>query len=81
MVNDNIRMVLSVSSALSEHWPDLLMDAFLAAMGWMFNRAVSRMDKRHERAENKFEEQDRQLGDHEIRITVIERTGQSHGPQ
>lgn len=63
-----------LDGGLSEHWPDALLAAFLAAMGCLFDHALSRMEKRHERAENKFEEQGKTLGNHETRITVIEKT-------
>ena len=68
-------------SQFSEHWPDLLLAALLAIggglaalIGWFVRRDISSMDKRHERAEDKFQEQDRILYDHETRITVIEKT-------
>ena len=48
-----------------------LMDAFWASLftaifgliGWLGNRAFARMDKRHERAENKFEDVDANIAD------------------
>ena len=59
-------------NGLNEHWPDLAFSAFLALLGWLGNRAFARMDKRHERAENKFEEMDDTLNAHETRISVLE---------
>lgn len=59
---------------LSDHWPDIALATFLAAIGWLLRRDISSMDKRHERAENKFAEQDRAINDHETRITVLEKT-------
>lgn len=56
----------------SEHWPDALVAAFIACMGWLLKRDISAMDKRHERAEDKFETQGSTLGKHETRITVLE---------
>jgi hypothetical protein len=65
---------------VADHWPDLLLAALLAVgggccavIGWFLKRDISGMDKRHERAENKFGEQDKTLSDHETRITVIEK--------
>ena len=48
--------------------------ALVGGIGWLISRAFTRMDRRHERAEDKFEEQDEKLADHETRITVIEKT-------
>lgn len=50
------------------------MAALLAVSGYLMRRDITAMDRRHERAENKFEKVDDQLGDHETRITVIEKT-------
>lgn len=58
----------------SKHWPDVLMAALLAVSGYLMRRDITAMDRRHERAENKFEKVDGQLGNHETRITVIEKT-------
>lgn len=48
--------------------------AIVGGIGWLISRSFARMDKRHERAEDKFEEHDKQIAAHETRITVIERT-------
>lgn len=58
---------------MGEHWPDILMAAFLAAIGWILRRDLTAMDKRHERAEDKFEKIDDEIGEHETRITVLEK--------
>lgn len=49
------------------------MAAFLAAIGWILRRDLTAMDKRHERAEDKFEKIDDEIGEHETRITVLEK--------
>jgi hypothetical protein len=74
---------------LSEHWPDLLMAALLAVIGgfctvigYFLKRDISGMDKRHERAEDKFEKIDDTLGDHRTRITLLEKSeGKNAGKQ
>lgn len=60
--------------SFTEHWPDFLVAAFIACISWLVKRDISAMDKRHERAENKFEKVDDELADHDKRITVIEKT-------
>lgn len=63
-----------LDASFADHWPDIVVASFLAAIGWILRRDISAMDKRHERAEDKFTEQDKVLGDHETRITVVEKT-------
>jgi hypothetical protein len=57
---------------VGDHWIDVFVAALLAVAGYLMRRDITAMDRRHERAENKFEKVDGTLGDHETRLTVIE---------
>lgn len=59
-------------SSLSDHWMDIFVATLIACIGWVLRRDISAMDKRHERAEDKFSKQDEVLSDHHTRITVLE---------
>lgn len=61
------------SLGLAAHWPDILVSAFLALVGYLLRRDISAMDKRHERAEDKLEKLDGSQANHETRITVLEK--------
>lgn len=63
---------LVLNGNLADHWPDFLTAAFIAAIGWLLKRDISGMDKRHERAENKFAEVDKTTAEHDKRIAVLE---------
>lgn len=72
----NEYLAMALDGGFNDHWPDILVSAFIACVGWLLKRDISGMDKRHERAENKFSEHDKTLGEHETRIAIIEdRTG------
>ena len=58
--------------SLGEHWPDIAVTAFLAVVGYLLRRDISAMDKRHERAEDKFEELGKITGSLDTRITILE---------
>lgn len=69
-MNDYIAMF--VDSGLSQHWPDLLMAAFVAFGFWILERSISRNESRHQRAEDNFKEQDKCISGLDTRVTVLE---------
>ena len=59
-------------SALGDHWPDVAFATLVAVIGFLLRRDISALDKRHERAEKKFDQVDEKIGDHETRISILE---------
>jgi len=54
---------------LASHWPDILVATLIALLGYFGSNRFSAMDRRHDKAEEKFDEIDDTLGDHEKRLT------------
>jgi hypothetical protein len=59
-------------AGLSDHWPDLIVAALIALVGYFGSNRFSSMDDRHKRAEDKFKEVDTDLRDHDRRLTCVE---------
>lgn len=68
----NVLLAFAGDFGLNEHWQDALLAALLALGVWFIERGISRMEKRHERAEGKFEKIDDRLSDHHARLAVVE---------
>lgn len=69
------------TGTLAEHWPDLIVAALVAALGipfsiiaWFLRRDIADNERRHERAENKFEKVDECLNQQDKRISLLEYT-------
>ena len=54
---------------LASHWPDILVATLIALLGYFGSNRFSAMDRRHDKAEQKFDEIEDTLGDHEKRLT------------
>lgn len=61
-----------LDSGFADHWPDAIFAAFIACVVWLFKRDISAFDKRHQRAEDKLEAQDKIIASHNTRISVLE---------
>lgn len=78
-------MNVLLDGAFSEHWPDLIVAALVAAMGvpfsiiaFLLRRGLADNERRHERAENKFEKVDECLSQYDKRLSLLEYTGKKH---
>jgi len=61
-----------VSGTLSDHWIDLVVGTLVASLGWFVSDRFRAMDARHQRAEDKFEEIDKDIGKLKVRTTRLE---------
>jgi hypothetical protein len=61
-----------IDANLGDHWPDLILAALIASLGYFISNRLSAMDGRHDKAEDKFDEVDDSLNDHEKRLTKME---------
>ena len=57
---------------LADHWPDILVAALIALLGYFGGNRFAAMDARHDKAERKFDKIDDCLGEHDTRITKVE---------
>ena len=58
--------------ALSEHWVDVFVAALLAGLGWFVSDRFRALDARHDRAEDKFEEIEKDLTEIKERLSTVE---------
>lgn len=61
-----------LDSAISEHWPDLLIATLLAVSGYLGRVYLLSNENRHKRAEDKFEKTDEKISRIDGRLEVIE---------
>lgn len=65
-------MGVVADGGFSEHWPDLVLSALIALVAFLGRNWFSSNEKRHDRAEDKFEEIDGKIGSHDARIGKVE---------
>lgn len=61
-----------VTGGLADHWPDIVVTALIATLGYLGRDRLRSMDARHQRAEDKFEEHDDQIAALETKVAVLE---------
>jgi hypothetical protein len=66
VLNEHLAMLLD--GGISDHWPDLVLSALIAFAAFLARNWFSSNEKRHDRAEDKFEKVDVRLNDHDSRI-------------
>lgn len=62
----------------ADHWPDAILAAFLAFAVWLLQRWISAGDRRDEALDAELRKQGDKIMDHEVRITVSEKTGRQN---
>jgi hypothetical protein len=69
-VNDPLAIFIDAN--LGDHWPDVILAALIALVGYFGSARFTDMERRHGSAEKKFDEVDDSLNDHEKRLTKME---------
>lgn len=68
-----------LDGGFSEHWPDAALAALFAFVVWLMQRWISAGDRRDEALAAESRKQGDKIVDHEVRITVIEKTPRRNG--
>lgn len=68
-----MNVALLLDGGVTDHWPDILVAAFIAVTGWLLRRAISDVDDHQAATDAEAKKQGDKINDHEVRITVMEK--------
>lgn len=60
------------AQAFADHWVDLVVTALLACLGYFITDRLRTMDARHQRAEDKFDEIEKEHANLDKRVCILE---------
>lgn len=75
----NAYLAMLLDGGISDHWADAALAALFAFVVWILQRWISAGDRRDEALAQESRKQGDKIVDHEVRITVIEKTPPSRG--
>jgi hypothetical protein len=57
-----------LDGGIGEHWPDLLVAAFIAVVGYLLRRAIGSVDDRQAAADREAKDQGKTIADHSVTL-------------
>jgi hypothetical protein len=75
-VNGPLGMLLDGGGTLADHWPDGVVLALIACLGWLIRYLIGGMDDRQKLADGRIDKNTDDIGKHEIRLTKVETVAQ-----